>query len=119
MDIVRAGFIYFRNGNHLKMVAIALFDYGRCLKFLYNKEMLEDFMQNEQGGLNQVPEYLSEAIAGCSESMWNNFYTQISKNGFLCFSKTQNYDPDSFKRSTEDMLPYLQKLIDNDREDQV
>ena len=114
MNIVRVGFIYFRNGKNLKMVAIALFKNEQCKKFLYNKEMFEEFMLKEHNNLNQVPEYISESITGCSESMWNNFYTQISSNNFLYFSKTQDYDIESFKKNTQDMLPYLQKLIKND-----
>lgn len=118
MDIVRAGFIYFRNGDSLKIVAVALFNGGQCLQFLYDQNMLERFLI-ESGELNQVPEYLNEAIAGCSENMWNNFYTQISKNGFLHFSETADYDPESFRVKSEEMIPYIQKIIENDRENTV
>ena len=109
---VRLGLIYFRNDHDEKLVAFAMFSDGECLKCVYNKQSLEQYIHDAFGDLYMVPEYLDHVIAGMMESFWNDFLCNVSENTFIKFVRVKDYTVEEFGEVVKDMLPYIRKEIE-------
>lgn len=102
---IRAAFIYYKQN---KLIGIAIFDLGICMKFLFNKDLLKSYMTVADHIIYDVPEYLDEVVAGCDEGLWNNMFAKESMD-FLTFTRTKEYDLDQFKKIVDPMIPFIQE----------
>lgn len=115
MDSVKVGIINFCCRDKIEIVGFALFYDGQCLKYLYNDLRMQELMDQYYGNLYQVPESLTEMIAGCMEKFWDEYLAESFIGAFLKFEKIKEYSEVELKEKLASFFIELKlKQISNE-----
>lgn len=108
------GVITFLAKNVEEIIGFGIFVDGQCMKYIYNEHRAQELMDENFGNLYQLPETLSESIAGCEQKFWDEFLARSVEGAFLQFEKIKQYNEEDLKQKVGPLLIDINKKLLNE-----